>query len=70
MFSNDHLGNFAIALCAFFMWLSTIIQNHYVGVMGAVVLLFTALNQYRGWRNRLLDKRRLELEIKRLEKMN
>jgi len=67
---NDNhfsISNIWLALSTFFIWLYSTFQNHFVGVMTGLILILTALNQYRGWRNRMLDKKIKELEIKKLE---
>ncbi len=59
---NDYMSNFLLSLSTFLIWLTTFLNNHAIGIMTFVVLFFTALNQYSGWRKNKAEEKKIEKE--------
>lgn len=66
---NTFFSNTLLALSTFFMWLLRFTSNNIISILTIVVLIFTALNQFTGWRKDRLAKRKLEIELEQLEKI-
>lgn len=65
---EDTTGNILLSLSAFFIWLGTILSNHYfIGIMTGIIVILTTINYLKSIRNKNLIAEKLKLEIKKLK---
>jgi cytochrome c biogenesis protein CcdA len=67
---NEYVATVMLALTSFFVFLTSLTQTHFIGIFTIVMLIATSLHQYQAYRKTKLEKRKLELEIKKLKDEN
>lgn len=61
---SEELGNPLLALSTFFIWLSTYLGNHIVGILTVVILFITLINQLLIFEKNRFDLKKSKEEIK------